>query len=172
MNRKRKVNTLFLELGRHKLSRKDILALEDIVCTHMEEVNKIRHKQRIRAHTKTDDVREYRLIDTYIEVSSSWLGGRGIELFKDGYAIKIGVEYEANYDSIKNLPLDIPIRYLKISGKPGLYLSFSPLHTKLTAKRAEAGNEERKSMDTAVRQIESYFAHRASHRKIFNKILS
>lgn len=154
MNKKRKVNVRFENLGTYRLTRKDILAFEDIIRKHMITFNKIRQDHYIKSGNDIERVRNADYYDTYTEVSPYWLGGRGVE-FDDGIRINIGPQYIDTFDSIKEVPIHMPVRYMKISGKPGIFLTFSPLKTILTTRRAEAGILERSSMDLAARRIKS-----------------
>ncbi len=170
MNKKRKVKTEVIKLGRRIIRRSDILAIEDIIRKHMERVNEIRinHYKASGTYVKTRE--GVRLVDTYVEISSWPHGGRGLELYRDGFGLNIGVQYQSQYDSMTNIPVGLPVWYLKVSGKPGLYLNISPFSTRLIAKRAEAGAEERLSMDRAIRRIKKRYANK--RRSLFNAIIN
>ncbi len=90
-------------------------------------------------------------------------------MYSIGMELQTGVTYDMNFDSITDVPKDLKIRYIRIVGMPGLYITVSPLHTKLTARRQDAGTGERASMDLAIRRIESYLTKRKI-RSLFNAL--
>lgn len=169
-NKKRKEKMYERELGTFDLRKKDILALEDIISKHMVRHDDIRKKQFIASRAREHDVIDKSTYsDRYIELNTSWFGGRHISFNWIGIEIQYGVTYPWNFDSISDVQDVINIRYLRIVGMPGVFLTFSPLQTKLIVRRQDAGVEENKSMDRAITRIEAYLnKHKSNY--VFNKI--
>lgn len=155
-NKKRTVNMFRKNLGTFRLTRADILALESIIKRHMDMRDEILRKQfKISGNGKPSDIDKATFSDTYIEVSKKIFGGRGVTMGRYSFEYRKGVHYEATLDSAADLPVGTKVRYMKISGKPGVYLKFSPFTTELIVRRQDAGSDERRSMDLASRRIQT-----------------
>lgn len=171
-NKKRNRKHYSKNLGIFYITRKDILALEDIIRKHMKSYDEKRRRFYALSSKKTDkkDVGSSSFSDTYIEYTNSLFGGRGVHVGWNEVSITQGVVYNRNADSISDIPKGKVIRYLRINGKPGISLEFTPRKTILNTHLGLAKGLELNSMNLAIERIEKRLAKRKRQRGLFNKI--
>lgn len=157
VNRKRDRNGYRKQLGRYRLNRTDILAIEKILWLYadaremrlagVKEIPEGRKHMPRRAADRHVRIGRYRPF--YITVG--W----------GEYAIYYpGVDYIHDADSVKFLPKFIKkTRYIEVACKPGITVTFTPLSTTIYAQTHYATGGELKVMKEVVAKIEEYLSN-------------
>lgn len=172
-NKKRNHERYCKSLGRFKLTKKDILALEKIMRIHADERERTYAKRygHVIKPTKQGHMPR-RYVDLHVKVGK-WkntlprFGWLSMEIDLSG------VEYVLDADSVKFLPKYIrQTSYFQMSSFPGIELTFSPLRTILYAQTNYATGSELQAMNECTRKIEDYLIKRKERSCIvLNKIV-
>jgi len=153
-NKKRDLNGYKKELDRYKLNRSDILAIEKMLRVYGDA--KEMQSSGISKPPNGQKHMPRKYVDRHIRI------GRyrpfTIQFGRDYYGwTHAGVDYVYDADSVKFLPDFIrKARYVEISCKPGITITFKPLSTTLYAQTHYATGKELKIMKETVLKIEIY----------------
>jgi hypothetical protein len=157
-NKKRIRSYYKKKLGRYRLNRSDIIAIEKLLRIYSNAYEK--KKASLYGHpTEPTDGRRHmprRYADMHVKV-----GRFRHKLPRFGWlSMEIdytGVEYIYNADSVKFLPKSIKkARYFQICCSPGMEVTFSPFLTTVGAQTNYATGEELRVMKGVVSEIEKY----------------
>lgn len=155
-NKKRDRNGYRKQLGRYRLNRTDILALEKILRTYAD-AKEMKAAGLSELPTRKKHMpRKY--VDRYIKI------GRyrpfHIKFGRGEYGIYYpGVDYIYDADSVKFLPKHIKkTRYVEIACFPGVSVTFTPLTTTVYGQTHYATGKELMVMRKTISNIEDYLA--------------
>lgn len=156
-NKKRSRNAYIKNLGRYRVNKRDILAVEKILRMYADELE--------MKHTNVSSIPEgrrhmpRRFADMNIKIGryrpfSIRLRLMSCEIYYPG------VEYLYSADSVKFLPKPIKkSRYVRVACDPSISVTFRPFSTKIYAKTHYATGKELKVMKSVIRDIESYLGN-------------
>lgn len=158
VNKKRDRNGYRKQLGRYRLSRDEIITIENMLAVYADAREakfigvdvkpgntKRKHRKSVDLHTKVGRYRPF-----HITI--------GRNEFGVNYA---GVDYIHYVDSIKLLPKLIKrTRYLKMDCFPGVSVTFTPFTTTIYAQTHYATGPELMAMKRVVLEIENYLSLR------------
>jgi len=156
VNKKRDINGYRKKLGKYKLNRGDILAIEKLLRIYADA--KEMHSEGINKLPAGKKHMPRKFVDRHIEI------GRykpfTIQIGMDYYGwSRAGVEVLYREDSVKFLPKHIKkSSYIKILARPGIHIEFTPLVTTIYAQTHYATGVELKTMKEVVSNIEQYLS--------------
>jgi|GEM_PF-5476044 len=174
MTNSKRTRTNHIEyIGVFEVTRKDILAIEDIIKKHLKVFDKVRFNSYVTSTGKRakKDIVESSFSDPHIEFNPSIFGGRGFSIGWGEMEIRKGADYPYSVDSISHVPFGVYLPYLKISGQPAIYVEFTPMRTRITAQRGYAKGVELESMDQAVERIKKRLSTKRKKGIQLNKII-
>lgn len=155
-NKKRDKSTYIKKLGCYRLRRKDLLVIEKILLTYAdfkemkgEGISKMPEGRR---HMPRKFIDRYASIGTY----SPFYIAFGRWYFGINYA---GVDWIYQEDSVKFLSKSghpKKTRYLELSAKPGIRVTFTPLSTTIYAQTHNAAGRERQLLKDVSDRLEEY----------------
>jgi hypothetical protein len=155
-NKKRDINGYRKQLGRYRLNRSDILAIEKMLWIYADALE-MKHAGILkpfdgRRHMPRAAVDRYVSIGRY---SPFYLSFRWNE-FGINYA---GVNWIYREDSTKFISKYIQkTRYLELAAWPGIKVTFTPLTTIIYAQTHYATGRELKAMKDVIALIENYLS--------------
>lgn len=155
-NKKRDRNGYKKQLGRYRLGRKDIIAIEKILRIYADA--REMHFARISSLPKSKRHMPRKFVDCHISIGrySPYHITMGWGEFGIHYP---GVDYIFTADSVKFLPKSIKkSRYIEVACKPGISISFRPLSTTIYAQTHYATGKELKVMKEVIKLAEEYFS--------------
>lgn len=156
-NKKRDRNAYRKELGRHRLSRVDLLTIEKILWLYSDTMEAKNTK------TKTPDGRKHmprKTIDRFASIGRY----RPFHLSFDRNEFGIhyaGVDWISQEDSVKFLRKRTHFKrvwYLELAAWPGVKVTFTPFSTIIYAQTHYATGNELKNIRVSVKHIERYLA--------------
>lgn len=160
-------------IGVFEVTRKDILAIEDIVKKHLKIVDKVRFNAYIASmgENAKEYITESSFSNPHVEFNPSIFGGRGISLGWNYLEIRKGAQFDYSVDSISDIPHGVYLPYLKIYGRPAMTVEFTPTRTRITAQRGYAKGAELESLDQAVERIKKRLTTKRKKGIQLNKII-
>lgn len=157
-NKKRDINGYRKQLGRYKLNRSDILALEKLLWRYAD-AREMKHAgvtdlPANRKHMPRKFVDRYASVGSYrpFHFSLGW------NEFGVHYA---GVDWMYREDSVKFLSRHRHLkrtRYMELAAWPGIKITFTPLSTTVYAQTQYATGRELRVMRETVELIEQYLS--------------
>jgi|GEM_PF-2506404 len=154
-NKKRDRNSYKKQLGRYRLNRADLLAIEKILWIYAD-AREMRNTGAIlphnRKHMPRRSVDRYASIGRYRPFHLSF----GRNEFGIHYA---GVDWIYREDSVKFLSkrgYPRQARYIELAAWPGIKLTFTPRSTIIYAQTHYATGDELRLMKQSVSKIENY----------------
>lgn len=160
VNKKRDRNGYKKQLGRYRLSRDNIIALENILRQYAD-AHELHYATKYGKTTTPPAGRKHMprvFADMHVKI------GRykplSFEVGRAHYGIHYaGVDYFQDADSVKFLPKSIrKTRYVEVACRPGIVITFTPLTTTIYAQTHYATGGELKVMREVVSKIERYLS--------------
>lgn len=160
VNKKRDLNRYKQQLGRYKLNRTDLLAIEKILWVYADA-----REMRLAGVTKLPDGRKHmprRAVDRHASIGRyrPFHFSVGWNEFGIHYA---GVDWISQEDSVKFMTRpEYPKRtsYIELAAWPGIKVTFTPFSTTIYAQTNYATGKELMVMKNVVNSVEDYLSGR------------
>ena len=167
-NKKRDRNGYNKQLGRYRLNREDILAIEKILRIYAD-AREMKHAG-ISALPDGQSHMPRKYVDRYIKIgkyapfhlSFGW---------REYWIHFAGIDWLYCEDSVKFLAQNTNVkfsRYLQLAAWPGIQVTFTPLSTTIYAQTHYATGNELRVMRRVVMSIEDYLS--AKHNSYLNSV--